>query len=171
MCRVCGSAFKITTSGGTRTHNPRLRRPVPYPLGHRGFPELHDIVMVTAWKLKTYFRLIFWKSLGDTRVWTRDLSICSRMLYHWAISPTEKIDFHWTFISVWPNLFSTCAHVLTWQQVSFSFKNAFLLIFTVKTLQKRICIVKIPKTRHRTMEKKQALTWNSISKICTAVIV
>ena len=24
---------------------------------------------------------------GDTRVWTRDLSDCSRMLYHWAISP------------------------------------------------------------------------------------
>ena len=24
---------------------------------------------------------------GDTRVWTRDLSQCSRMLYHWAISP------------------------------------------------------------------------------------
>ena len=24
---------------------------------------------------------------GDTRVWTGDLSICSRMLYHWAISP------------------------------------------------------------------------------------
>ena len=24
------------TSGGTRTRNPRLRRPVPYPFGHRG---------------------------------------------------------------------------------------------------------------------------------------
>jgi hypothetical protein len=24
------------TSGETRTRNPRLRRPVPYPLGHRG---------------------------------------------------------------------------------------------------------------------------------------
>ena len=24
---------------------------------------------------------------GDTRVWTRDLSQCSRMLYHWAVSP------------------------------------------------------------------------------------
>ena len=27
------------------------------------------------------------KHRGDTRVRTRDLSICSRMLYHWAISP------------------------------------------------------------------------------------
>ena len=44
---------KATTSGGTRTHNPRLRRPVPYPLGHRGFPELHEIVMVTARESKT----------------------------------------------------------------------------------------------------------------------
>ena len=26
---------------------------MPYPLGHRGFPELHDIVMVTARKSKT----------------------------------------------------------------------------------------------------------------------
>lgn len=25
------------TPGGTRTHNPWFRRPVPYPLGHRGF--------------------------------------------------------------------------------------------------------------------------------------
>ena len=24
------------TLGGTRTHNPWLRRPVPYPLGHQG---------------------------------------------------------------------------------------------------------------------------------------
>ena len=40
------SEDKISTSGGTRTHNPRLRRPVPYPLGHRGFPELHCMVRV-----------------------------------------------------------------------------------------------------------------------------
>ena len=30
--------------------------------------------------------------IGDTRVWTRDLSICSRMLYHWAISPTYSCE-------------------------------------------------------------------------------
>jgi hypothetical protein len=30
------------------------------------------------------------KKLGGTRVWTGDLSICSRMLYHWAIPPTFK---------------------------------------------------------------------------------
>ena len=27
---------KMFTHGGTRTHNPRLRRPMPYPLGHVG---------------------------------------------------------------------------------------------------------------------------------------
>ena len=27
------------------------------------------------------------KLLGDTRIWTMDLSDCSRLLYHWAISP------------------------------------------------------------------------------------
>ena len=27
------------------------------------------------------------KELGGTRSWTMDLSICSRMLYHWAIPP------------------------------------------------------------------------------------
>ena len=27
------------------------------------------------------------KKLGDTRSWTKDLPDCSRMLYHWAISP------------------------------------------------------------------------------------
>ena len=128
--------LKPTTSGGTRTHNPRLRRPVPYPLGHRGFPELHNIVMVTARNLKTCFRLIFWKSLGDTRVWTRDLSICSRMLYHWAISPTETLDFLREFISARRNSFCTCAHVLPWQLLSFSFKIAFLVTFMLKTLEK-----------------------------------
>ena len=30
----------------------------------------------------------FSKCLGDTRIWTMDLSDCSRLLYHWAISPT-----------------------------------------------------------------------------------
>ena len=27
---------------------------------------------------------------GDTRIWTMDLSDCSRLLYHWAISPPLK---------------------------------------------------------------------------------
>ena len=82
---------KISTSGGTRTHNPRLRRPVPYPLGHRGFPELHciDWVIISDIKInKKNEKRMKIKKLGDTRVWTRDLSICSRMLYHWAISPS-----------------------------------------------------------------------------------
>ena len=36
-------------------------------------------------------------SIGDTRVRTRDLSICSRMLYHWAISPWETHEFSVTY--------------------------------------------------------------------------
>ena len=33
-----GSSLKKSrcTSGGTRTRNPRFRRPMPYPLGHGG---------------------------------------------------------------------------------------------------------------------------------------
>ena len=34
--------------------------------------------------------------LGDTRIWTMDLSDCSRLLYHWAISPS-----HATSSTVW----------------------------------------------------------------------
>ena len=30
------------------------------------------------------------KKLGDTRSWTKDLPDCSRMLYHWAISPDMR---------------------------------------------------------------------------------
>ena len=30
------------------------------------------------------------KLLGDTRIWTMDLSDCSRLLYHWAISPYDE---------------------------------------------------------------------------------
>ena len=33
-----------------------------------------------------------WKSEGGTRVWTGDLSICSRMLYHWAIPPISPLS-------------------------------------------------------------------------------
>ena len=31
---------KFSTLGGTRTPNPRFRRPMPYPLGHEGFRRL-----------------------------------------------------------------------------------------------------------------------------------
>ena len=41
--------------------------------------------------------------IGDTRIWTMDLSDCSRLLYHWAISPRPRIG-------VW----STQLHVDTW---------------------------------------------------------
>ena len=30
--------------------------------------------------------------LGDTRIWTMDLSDCSRLLYHWAISPRPMLE-------------------------------------------------------------------------------
>ena len=31
---------KNYTFGGTRTRNPRLRRPMPYPLGHEGYVRM-----------------------------------------------------------------------------------------------------------------------------------
>uniref|UniRef100_M3YRL5 Uncharacterized protein n=1 Tax=Mustela putorius furo TaxID=9669 RepID=M3YRL5_MUSPF len=34
--KVAAGRSTRTTPGGTRTHNPWLRRPVPYPLGHWG---------------------------------------------------------------------------------------------------------------------------------------
>ena len=37
------------------------------------------------------------KKLGDTRDWTRDPSDCSRMLYHWAISPSIS----WIDEAIW----------------------------------------------------------------------
>ena len=33
---VWGKIRQDSTPGGTRTLNPRFRRPMPYPLGHRG---------------------------------------------------------------------------------------------------------------------------------------
>ena len=41
-------------------------------------------------KHNMYF-LLESKNEGDTRSWTKDLPDCSRMLYHWAISPDVKI--------------------------------------------------------------------------------
>ena len=34
-----GKIRQGSTPGGTRTLNPRFRRPMPYPLGHRGYPQ------------------------------------------------------------------------------------------------------------------------------------
>ena len=34
--RKTQSAKSSCTLGGIRTHNPRFRRPMPYPLGHEG---------------------------------------------------------------------------------------------------------------------------------------
>ena len=36
-------------------------------------------------------------SLGGTRSWTMDLSICSRMLYHWAIPPLMIVNIYIRF--------------------------------------------------------------------------
>ena len=36
--RLSGLSRTKRTPGGTRTRNPRLRRPMPYPLGHGGWP-------------------------------------------------------------------------------------------------------------------------------------
>ena len=35
-----------------------------------------------------------WFCIGGTQVWTRDPSICSRMLYHWAIPP-HLMKYSW----------------------------------------------------------------------------
>ena len=44
----------------------------------------------SRWPLKKSLKK---SKTGDTRNWTRDLSICSRMLYPWAISPSWD-QFH-----------------------------------------------------------------------------
>ena len=62
------TVHKTTTSGGTRTHNPRLRRPVPYPLGHRGLPEMQHTLLVFTQNRKNATFLYIAKILGDTRV-------------------------------------------------------------------------------------------------------
>ena len=50
---------------------------------------------------------------GDTRSWTKDLSICSRMLYHWAISPLREREmefFSFKTTITWQN---TRRHILS----------------------------------------------------------
>ena len=47
---------------------------------------------------------------GDTRVRTRDLSDCSRMLYHWAISPLHT-DSITSLQTRWGRLFEHCYNV------------------------------------------------------------
>ena len=40
----------------------------------------------SSWSVKAEIEMLK-KYSGDTRIWTMDLSDCSRLLYHWAISP------------------------------------------------------------------------------------
>ena len=60
------------------------------------------------WMAFGYFKSnlpLLWSRWGGTRIWTRDLLICSQMLYHWAIPPLSvnyvKITwFHdWEFLA------------------------------------------------------------------------
>ena len=44
---------------------------------------------------------------GDTRIWTMDLSDCSRLLYHWAISPAVTVKL--TSVRQWREMYS-CVH-------------------------------------------------------------
>ena len=47
-----GSMFEANTSDGTRTRNPRLRRPMPYPLGHGG--DVYYKILVPYFKVFDY---------------------------------------------------------------------------------------------------------------------
>ena len=41
-----GLMFEANTSDGTRTRNPRLRRPMPYPLGHGGYAYCENFYVI-----------------------------------------------------------------------------------------------------------------------------
>ena len=50
---------------------------------------------------------------GDTRSWTKDLSICSRMLYHWAISPLREGEMEFFFFETTITWQNTRRHILS----------------------------------------------------------
>ena len=103
-------AFKITTSGGTRTHNPRLRRPVPYPLGHRGLPELHR-VMVVVISIEKYEKILAQEKFrGHPGLNQGPLDLQSNAL-PLSYIPFGKTRFPIGISDLTKNPFSTCAHV------------------------------------------------------------
>ena len=55
----------------------------PLPLGHDYLRA--KIIVVAIWDEAVY--LLFDINKGSERIWTTDLSICSRMLYHWGTLP------------------------------------------------------------------------------------
>lgn len=73
----------------TTLYNDWISPPVSPPSGM--LPYSIIIALVASILQKGMFckftRLNFSKTLGHTRIWTGDLSICSRLLYHWAIHP------------------------------------------------------------------------------------
>ena len=93
-------SIKPTTSGGTRTHNPRLRRPVPYPLGHRGLPELHRVMVVVISIEKMWKILALEKFRGHPGLNQGPLDLQSNALPLSYIPLRKKLNSAWVYSSI-----------------------------------------------------------------------
>ena len=96
---------KLRTSGGTRTRNPRLRRPVPYPLGHGGNCLLARskvvVFLESARKHAPYLlRLIHIQITGSSRHSTRNKQTSPSDM---ALEPLPPLTSSWHPKTAWPN--------------------------------------------------------------------
>ena len=96
---------KLRTSGGTRTRNPRLRRPVPYPLGHGGNCLLVRskvvVFLESARKHAPYLlRLIHIQITGSSRHSTRNKQTSPSNM---ALEPLPPLKSSWHPKTAWPN--------------------------------------------------------------------
>ncbi len=64
-------------------------------------------------------------STGGTWIWTRDLLICSQMLYHWAIPPINSIKKQ-----------NKINYILHWKKHQLPFKVRILIIPKFQPIQK-----------------------------------
>ncbi len=62
---------------------------------------------------------------GGTRIWTRDLLICSRMLYYWAIPPIHPVK-----------KLNKINYILHWKKHQLPFKVRILIIPKFQPIQK-----------------------------------
>ena len=85
------------TSGGTRTRNPRLRRPVPYPLGHRGLGRCNESCFFTVPRI--------FKDKTRQLIWIQDLQVYAMFGHPRTQTLISLITLNYPFSTIYFPLF------------------------------------------------------------------
>ena len=107
------------TSDGTWTHNPRVRRPVPYPLGHRGYAGSMFIIQVIniafdVIKITSNISTISYRyCIQCYQIGCKHFNYQSRYQLRWDPNFNQKLSILHLMSSKWLDIIKTINHVST----------------------------------------------------------